>query len=325
MSFQWPVMLGLLALLPVLAALYLWALRRRPRQPVRYTQVGLLAQAAAHGGHWRRHLPAALFGLSLAAVILALARPIAPLPVPASRVTVMLSIDVSRSMLADDMPPSRLEAAKTAAKEFVHALPAGVKVGVVTFSSFATLVIPPTADRQRVLDAIDLLNVEAATAIGDGLLEALWALPGRVRPSEPFTRAQPPQEPVLPGTVVLLSDGQSNRGVIPQDAAQIAREQQVKVYTVGIGTPEGTFLTLGGRSIWVRLDEDTLREIAEITGGVYYRVTRAPELQQVYRRLGRVIGWDSKPTEVSAISAGVAALLAVAAIGLSLFSINRFA
>jgi len=322
MTFQWPVMLGVLAVLPVLTALYLWVLRRRPRQHVRFTQVGLLAQAAAQGGQWRRHGPAALFGLALTAIILSLARPIAPLPVPASRVTVMLSIDVSRSMLADDMRPSRLEAAKTAAKEFVQALPAGVKVGVVTFSSFATLVIPPTTDRQRVLEAIDLLNVEAATAIGDGLLEALWALPGRVRPADPTARPRPPAEPVLPATIVLLSDGQSNRGVIPQDAAQVAREQQVKVYTVGIGTPEGTFLTLGGRSIWVRLDEDTLREIAEITGGLYYRVTRAVELQQVYRRLGRVIGWDSKPTEVSAISAGVAALFAVAAIGLSLFSIR---
>ncbi len=324
MSFQWPAMLGLLLLLPALGGLYVWVLRRRPRQPVRYTQVALLAQAVAHGGRWRRHLPAALFGLSLAAVIISLARPIAPLPVPASRTTVMLSIDVSRSMLADDMPPSRLEAAKTSAKEFVQALPAGVKVGVVTFSSFATLILPPTADRQRVLEAIDLLNVEAATAIGDGLLEAVWALPGRVRPTQPFVHPAPPQEPVLPGTVVLLSDGQSNRGVVPQDAAQIAREQQVKVYTVGIGTPEGTFLTLGGRSIWVRLDEDTLREIAEITGGLYYRVTRALELRQVYRRLGRVVGWDSKPTEVSAISAGVAAVLALASIGLSLFSVHRF-
>ncbi len=324
MSFQWPALLGLLVLIPALGGVYVWQLRRRPRQPVRYTRVRLLATAAAHGGRWGRHLPAGLLGLALAAIIFSVARPIAPLPVPASRTTVMLSIDVSRSMLADDMPPSRLEAAKTSAKEFVQALPAGMKVGVVTFSSFATLVIAPTADRQRVLEAIDLLNVEAATAIGDGLLEAIWALPGRVRPSEPFTHPRPPQDPVLPGTVVLLSDGQSNRGVIPQDAAQIAREQQVKVYTVGIGTPEGTFLTLGGRSIWVRLDEDTLREIAEITGGLYYRVTRAPELRQVYRRLGRVVGWDSKPTEVSAIPAGAAALLAMVAVGLSLFRVNRF-
>jgi len=262
-------------------------------------------------------------GLALIAIIFSLARPVAPMPVPASRTTVMLSIDVSRSMLADDMPPSRLEAAKTSAKEFVQMLPGGVKVGVVTFSSFATLVLSPTADRQRVRDAIDLLNAEAATAIGDGLLEAVWSLPGRDRPSEPFARPQPPHEPVLPGIVVLLSDGQSNRGVIPQEAAQIARDQQVKVYTVGIGTPEGTFLTLGGRSIWVRLDEDTLREIAEITGGLYYRVTRAQELRDVYRRLGRTVGWDSKPTEVSAIPAGLAALLTMAAIGLSLFSVHR--
>lgn len=323
MSFQWPVMLSLLILIPAIGGLYLWVLRRRPRQVVRHTQVALLAQAVTRGGRWRRHLPAALLGLALIAVILSLARPVAPLPVPANRTTVMLSIDVSRSMLADDMAPSRLEAAKTSAQEFVHVLPAGVKVGLVTFSSFATLVLPPTGDRQRVREAIDLLNVEAATAIGDGLLEAVWALPGRIRPTEPLGRAQPPREPVLPGIVVLLSDGQSNRGAIPQEAAQVARGQLVKVYTVGIGTPEGTFLSLGGRSIWVRLDEDTLREIAEITGGSYYRVTRAAELRDVYRRLGRTVGWDSKPTEVSAIPAGFAALLMVAAIGLSQLSVYR--
>ncbi len=324
MSFQWPAMLGLLVLVAAMVAFYVWALRRHPRHPVRHTQVGLLALAVAQGGRWHRHLPAGLFGLSLVALVIAIARPIAPLPAPDNRTTVMLSIDVSRSMLADDMPPSRLEAAKVAAKEFVQALPNGMKVGVVTFSSFATLIVPPTADRRRVLEAIDLLTVESATAIGDGLLEALWALPGRVRPTQPYVHPHPPQEPVLPGTVVLLSDGQSNRGTVPQDAAQIAREQQVKVYTVGIGTPEGTFLTLGGRSIWVRLDEDTLREVAEITGGLYFRVTRAMELRQVYARLGRVVGWESKPTEVSAIPAAVAALLATGALAVSLLRVNRF-
>ncbi|MDQ7820774.1 MAG: VWA domain-containing protein [Armatimonadota bacterium] len=322
MTWQWPVMLvGLLAL-PALAAAYAAALRRPPRNPVAYTRVSLVARAAA-AGRWRRHLPAALVGASLAAVILALARPVAPLPVPAVQTTVVLSIDVSRSMLADDLPPTRMEAAKAAAREFVLGLPRGLKVGVVTFSSYATLLVPPTADRGRVVQAIEMLSTEFATAIGDGLVEAVYALPGRQRPASPFQPPPPPAEGAPPGTVVLLSDGQSNRGVPPQDAARIAREQGVTVYTVGIGTPEGTFLNLGGRAIWVRLDEDTLREMAEITGGAYYHARSAAELRRVYRRLSRAIGWEARPTEVTALAAGAAALLLVAAVGLSLATVHR--
>lgn len=323
MTFQWPVMLLLLAALPLLAALYAWALRRPAHQPVAHTQVEVLAQAVAASVRWRRHLPAALVAVSLATVIFSLARPVAPMPVPAVQNTVMLSIDVSRSMLADDLPPSRIEAAKAAAKEFIYILPRGLKVGLVTFSSYATLIVPPTAERTRVLEAIDLLSVEFATAIGDGLLEAVWALPGRQRPSSPLAPAPPPQPPVPPGSIVLLSDGQSNRGALPQDAARIAREQEVKVYTVGVGTPEGTFLNLGGRSIWVRLDEDTLREIAEITGGAYYHATSSMELRRAYRRLSRDIGWESRPTEVSALAAGAAALLLVGAVSVSLLRVHR--
>lgn len=323
MTFQWPALLLVLLLLPGLVVVYVWALRRPPRQPVRHTQVAVLAQAVAASGRWRRHLPAALTGLALAAATVAIARPVAPMPVPASQNTVVLSIDVSRSMLASDLPPTRMEAAKAAAKEFVQALPRGIKVGLVTFSSYATVIVPPTADRSRVLEAIDLLTTEFATAIGDGLLEAVWALPGRQRPASPFEPAPAPKPPVVPGTVVLLSDGQSNRGALPQDAARIAREQEVKVYTVGIGTPEGTFLNLGGRSIWVRLDEDTLREMAEITGGSYFRARSALELRRVYRQLGRVIGWESKPTEVGALASAAAALLLVGALGASLLGVNR--
>jgi len=323
MTFQWPIMLVGLAAVPLLAALYVWALRRPARRSVSYTQVEMLAQALVVSGRWTRHFPGVLVALSLAAVILSLGRPVAPMPVPAVQNTVMLSIDVSRSMLADDLPPNRIEAAKAAAKEFVRILPRGLKVGLVTFSSYATLIVPPTTERTRILEAIDLLSTEFATAIGDGLLEAVWALPGRQRPSSPLAPAPVPQPPVPSGSIVLLSDGQSNRGALPQDAARIAREQEVKVYTVGIGTPEGTFLNLGGRSIWVRLDEDTLREVAEITGGTYYHATSTSELRRVYRRLSRDIGWESRPTEVSGLLAGAAALLLAGAVGVSLLRVHR--
>ena len=325
MTFQWPPMLGLLALVPLLAALYRWVLRRPRRDAVRYTQVALLALALRSGRTWRRHVPAGLVGLALVLIIIALARPVAPMPVPSSQNTVVLSIDVSRSMLATDLPPTRMEAAKLAAKEFVESLPRGLRVGLVTFSSYAQTVVQPTADRARVLEAISLLTTEYATAIGDGLVEAVYALPGRERPVDSMGTPAPPRPPVIPGTIVLLSDGQSNRGVVPQDAARIARDQQAKVYTVGIGTPEGTFLNLGGRNIWVRLDEDTLREMAEIGGGSYYHARSVSELRQVYRRLSRVIGWETRPTEVSALAAGLAAALLVGALTASILSVHRLA
>lgn len=325
MTFTWPPLLSLLVLVPLLAVLYRWILRRPRRDTVRYTQVGVLAEALRRARPWRRHVPAGLLALAFMMTIFALARPIAPMPVPSTRNTVILSIDVSRSMLATDLPPNRMEAAKMTAQDFVRSLPRGMKVGLVTFSSYAQTIVPPTADRARVLDAIGLLTTEYATAIGDGLIEAVYALPGRERPSTFGDPPPPPREPVIPATIVLLSDGQSNRGVVPQEAARIARDQHVKVYTVGIGTPEGTFLNLGGRNIWVRLDEDTLREMAEIGGGSYYRAQSIGELRQAYRRLSRSVGWETRPTEVSALAAGLAAAFLVAAFAFSALSVHRLA
>ena len=323
MTFEWPTMLlGLAVLLP-LVLLYLRLLGRRPRRAVLIPNVGLLAQAAAYHSRWRRWVPPALYLLALVAIIVGLARPVAPLPVPARGGVVVLSIDVSRSMLAEDLTPSRIEAAKQAAREFVRALPGGFRVGLVTFSSYATTVVPPTPDHAKVLDAIDLLTTEFATAIGDGLLEAVWNLPGRVRPLSSGAPPPPPPGPLPPGVVVLMSDGQSNRGTLPLEAARIARDLQVKVYAIGVGTPEGTFLTIGGRSIWVRLDEETLRGIAETTGAAYYRTTNAGELRRVYRQLSREIGWERRPTEVTAMAAGAALAFVVAAVAASMLFVNR--
>jgi len=325
LTFHWPALLWSLLLIPLLVLGYLRAFRRPTRHPVEFPNTALLAAAMARAGRFRRHLPAALYLAGMALLLAALARPVAPLPVPSNKVTVVLSIDVSRSMLAQDIRPTRMEAAKTAARDFVRALPAGLRVGLVTFSSYATLIVPPTADHARVIEAIDLLTTEFATAIGDGLLEAVWALPGRVRLVDPAAPPATPTQPLAPATVVLLSDGQSNRGVLPHDAARIAREQQVKVYTVGVGTPEGTFLNLGGRSIWVRLDEETLREMAEITGGNYYRTTSAAALRQAYRHLGRLIGWERAPTELTNLIAAFAGVLLLAALWHSFLTIRQVA
>ncbi|MER3455733.1 MAG: magnesium chelatase [candidate division GAL15 bacterium] len=322
-SFLWPAALWGLGLLPLLAWVYARALHGRSRRALTHSRVPLLAEPARTSRPWRGHLPAGVFGLALAAVILALARPVAPMPVPAAHVNVVLALDVSRSMLAEDVRPNRLEATKTAAVEFVRTLPRNARVGLVSFSSYATLLVPPTADHGRVIEAIRALEAEFATAIGDGLLEAVWALPGRVRPSSPTAPPPPPSERLPPGVVVLMSDGQSNRGISPTEAARVARDQQVKVYTVGVGTPEGTFLNIGGRPIWVRLDEETLREVAAVTDGTYFHASSTHELRRVYRNLGRTIGWDRKPTEVSSVAAASGAVLLVASLAISLLWLHR--
>ena len=327
MTFLWPAALVLYLLVPALIAWYVWLLRRPSRTRVRYSSLDLVAKAAAAGKPWRRHVPAALYLLTLCAVIFTLARPMAPVPVPDDRTVVMLSIDVSRSMMAHDVVPTRIEAAKKAAVEFVRAFPRGAKVGLVSFSSYATLVTPPTDDHERVIQAINGLALEFATAIGDGLLEAVYALPGRARPENGLTPTVPGPPPspdrLAPATVVLLSDGQSNRGTPPEDAAIVARQLRVRVYTVGLGSPEGTFLELGGRSIFVRLDEETLKGIAQMTGGTYQRVSSTTELSRVYTRLGRSIGWERKPTEISGLTSVVVAGLFVLTMAVSLFWLHR--
>ncbi|HEX4836012.1 MAG TPA: VWA domain-containing protein [bacterium] len=328
MKFLWPAALLLYLAVPVLAGGYVWMLRRPARERVRYPRIDLVARAAAAGGRWRRHVPAVLYLVALCGVIFTLARPVAPVPVPDNRTAVMLSMDVSRSMMAHDVVPTRLDAAKKAAVQFVRTLPRGAKVGLVSFSSYATLISPPTDDHDRVIQAINNLNLEFATAIGDGLLEALYALPGRQRSDNAVTPGLPPAPPenadrLPPATVVLLSDGQSNRGTSPEDAANAARLMRVRVYTVGLGSPEGTFLELGGRSIFVRLDEETLKQIAEVTGGEYWRVSSTTELSRVYTRLGRSIGWERRAVEVSGLASVAVAGLFVATLAVSLLWMRR--
>lgn len=312
LTFVWPVFLWALVLIPLLAAGYLRLIRRPSREPVLFSTTATLI--AAWRGNRLRHAPAALLAAGVAALVFALARPVAPLPVPADRSAIILSMDISGSMRSADIHPSRLQAAQAAAKAFLQSLPPRVRVGLVVFAGFATVLAPPGTDRERIAGLIDGVSMARRTAIGEGLIEAVAALPGRSRPAPDGTLPPPPPGRLPPGFVVLLSDGRSNAGIDPLLAAEVAAQQQVTVYTVGVGQPvtPSNAWTIGGP-----MDEETLQAIATRTGGTYFHASSAQGLHDIYRALARSLGWERRPTEVSAIAAAVAAALIVAALAAS--------
>ena len=312
LTFAWPAFLWALLSLPLLATGYARLLRRASRYAVIFSTTTALI--AAHRPSRLRHLPPMLLAISLALLMVSAARPVLPLPVPANRSAIMLALDVSGSMRSTDISPSRLEAAKSSAKAFLRSLPASVRAGLVVFAGYTALLAPPGTEHARIEALIDGVSTARRTAIGDGLIEAVAALPGRVRPNADGTLPALPATPLPPGMVVLLSDGRSNAGIDPLLAADLAAQQQVTVYTVGVGarvTPDNAW-TIGGT-----LDEETLQAMASRTGGTYYHASSARGLHDVYRKLARSLGWERRPTEVSAAVAGLAALLLAAALAVS--------
>ena len=284
MNLSWPGMLWLLLLVPVLVAGYLRSWKRRQKAVRRHAGLFQVRDAAGYGPGFRRHVPAALFLLGLTVSIVALARPSVRIVLPAHRGTVVLSVDISGSMRARDIKPTRMQAVKDAAEGFVNAQPRGVRIGVVAFSGTALLVQAPTTDKTKVLAAIDRLGPQMFTAIGSGLLAALDAIfpPQETEapdsPNAPLAHALPDFEPpvVAPGSyssaaVILLSDGQSNQGPDPLDAADKAARLGIRVFTIGVGTKEGVDLSFGGFTFHAILDEPTLQKIAQITGAATSR------------------------------------------------------
>ena len=298
-TFLWPGLLWGLLLVPAVLALYVRLLRRALPESLPHPYTPVAAIAASRGNRFTRYLPAALLLLALTATVVAVARPVVLLPVPADRSAIILAIDSSGSMRSQDVLPTRLDAAKAAAKDFVAALPDRVRVGLVMFGGYALLLVPPVTDHPRILEAIDGLGFVRRTAIGEGLLEAVVALPERFRP---------------PGVVILLSDGRSNTGIDPLEAAEIARRQEVTVYTIGVGqpfTPDNVY-TIGGS-----LDEYTLKEIARLTGGTYHHASSAEALRSVYQKLARTVGWERRLQEAGALGATLAAVILLAALAFS--------
>jgi Ca-activated chloride channel family protein len=312
LTFIDPGKLWLLLLVPALIAAYVLLQRRRRSYTMRFTNLELLAAVAPKRPGLKRHIPAVAMLLALLFLAGALARPTVERPVPKEQAGVLLVIDVSLSMAATDIAPDRITAAKTAAIDFIKALPAELKVGVVAFSELSALVSPLSHDRQQTELAVDSLAPVGGTAIGEGLFTALEEI-GRVG-SESTAKA--------PASVLLLSDGKWNRGRSPEDAATQAKAMNVKVFTVGLGT-QGATLDLAGQRIPVDLDETELRTIAETTGGTYSRSADAESLREVYRGLGSVLGFEKEQQEVTAVAAGIAAALLVIAALASLIWFQR--
>ncbi len=347
-TFLWPQFLWLLLALPMLVLLYWWLLRRKKRTALRYANLAIVREAMGRGPGWRRHVPPVLMLLAFAAMLLASARPMASIALPSTQQTIILAMDVSGSMRAEDVQPNRLVASQNAAKAFLADLPRHVKVGIVAFAGAAQVVQPVTLSREDLNTAIDKFQLQRATAIGSAIVVSLSELfpDQRIsltdmtysRNADPFAprgRAidQPrgeekPFQPVEPGSygsaaIILLTDGQRTTGVDTAEAAKMAAERGVRVYTVGVGTVEGEIIGFEGWSMRVRLDEETLKDVARTTKGEYYYAGTAENLKQVYQSLSTKLTVEKKETEVAGLLALVASVLALTAATLSLLWFNR--
>ena len=345
MTFMWPHLLWLLLALPLLVALYAWLLRRKKKLALRFASLSIVREAMGTGPSVRRHIPPMLFLLAIAAMLLAAARPFAVVTLPMQQETIMLAMDVSGSMRATDVLPSRIVAAQNAAKAFLADLPRGVKVGIVAFAGSAQVAQIPTLNREDLVSAIDRFQLQRGTAIGNGLVLSLATLfpdagidlasmaYGRER-TRGVSIDQPAKEdkksfvPVAPGSytsgaIILLTDGQRTTGVDSLEAAKMAADRGVRVYTVGVGTVTGETIGFEGWSMRVKLDEETLKAIAAKTQADYFYAGTAADLKKVYETLSSRLTVEKKETEISGLLALAAAVLAVISASLSMLWFNR--
>ena len=350
MTFLWPQFLWLLLALPLLIVLYLWLLRRKKKNVLRYASLSIVREAMGKGQSVRRHIPPVLFLLSIAAMLVASSRPFAVVTLPSDQQTIMLAMDVSGSMRATDVKPNRLVASQDAAKAFLAELPRNVRVGIVAFAGTAAVVQPPTLSREDLIAAIDKFQLQRGTAIGNGIVVSMSELfpeagidiaslqTGRDRQrgigiDQPAASGKDGKEkkpfvPVAPGSytsaaIILLTDGQRTTGVDSMDAAKLAADRGVRIYTVGIGTVDGETIGFEGWSMRVKLDEETLKGIARNTQAEYFYAGTAADLKKVYESLSSRLTVVKKETEISGLLALVAAALALLSAGLSLAWFNR--
>lgn len=327
MTFIWLPMLVLLVLVPVFVVAYLRLQSRRRRLAASYSRFGA-AQSATGGAGPRRHLPSALFLVALTILIVALARPQATVSLPQLEGTVILAFDVSNSMGANDMKPTRLQAAKSAARAFVRRQPLGVQIGVVAFSDAGFSVQAPTGDKDVVLAAINRLSLQRGTALARGIEASLKAIAvGTGQILSLSTRTQTPT-PVPQGThgsavIVLLSDGENNQAPDPLAMARTAAQRGVRIYTVGVGSPAGATLHIDGFTVHSQLDESMLRQIAQLTGGTYYNAQSAADLRAIYSKLNPQLVIKPQKMEITSLFAGAGIVVLMLGGTLSLLWLGR--
>lgn len=364
MQFLWSPFLWSLLLVPALVGLYAWLLRRRGKYALRYPSLSLVRPALDRRARWRRYIPPALFFIALALMLFALARPVAVIRTPRQEGIIILALDSSISMRANDMDPTRFEAARRAAHAFIDKRAPGTAIGIVTFAGNAVILQLPTTKDADLHAALNRLTLQRGTAIGSGILTSLDAIaisfqgepaatgslgaaptasPGAPSTPEPVPTLPPvPPGTNIPAIIVLLTDGQNRNGPDPVESAQTAFERGVRVYTVGIGSRDGGTIPggLGGApnsgalgqgngrvfggannnpgGFFVReLDEDTLRAIADATGGEYFYAPTTDELTRVYSNLGLNLVLRVEKSELTAYISAVAAFLLVIALALS--------
>jgi Ca-activated chloride channel family protein len=348
MTFLWPAMLWLGALIPVVVAAYVLMQRRRKKQALRFARLALIRDAQGRAPRLRRHLPPVLMLLALALMIVAIARPASVISLPYQYETVILAIDASGSMRAADVAPTRIAAARAAARNFIAEQPRNTRIGVVSFAATASIVQAPTLNRDDIVAALDRIQLQKGTAIGSAILVSLKLIfpdvefdlrsanprPGGGRESQrgasldPTPNAKTPADKPSPGSfksaaIVLLTDGQTTAGPDPFEAARMAAERGVRVFTVGVGTVAGEVLGAEGWSMRVRLDEDALKNIAETTRAEYFHAGTATDLSGIYQALTARLVFEKRATEITALFAAAAAVLALLSGLLSMLWFNR--
>ena len=360
--FVWPWALFALLVLPLTVGTYLWLRRRKRKYAVTYASLSLIREARPERSRWRRILPAALLLASMVSLVFALARPQAVVSVDRSQTSIILTLDVSRSMCSTDVAPNRLGAAQAAARRFVDEQPSGTRIGIVAFAGTSELLVPPTTDTQKLKDAINGLTTSNGTLIGNGLLTSIDALarvnseiaPSTLKLSVADKRKQRFVSKYVPDIVVLLTDGAATGGVPPRDAAHQAADRRVRVYTIGFGTanpsslvctaqqlgadaggppfgggggfgPGGNFSGgFGGRpGHFLEIDQGTLRAVAKITGGTYSPRGERGQLVRVFQNLPKRVETQKEEHELTVYLVGLGAILAMGAMGLSLWW-NRY-
>ena len=354
MSFLASQMLWFLAAVPVLLAAYVLMLRYKNKVALRYASLDLVKQAQGPGSRFRRHVPPALFLLGLTLLIGAFGRPTALVTLPSQRETIILSMDISGSMRASDVAPKRITAAQSAARDFINEQPPGARIGLVAFSTSAMEMQAPTLSREDLLAAVDRLEPQRFTAVGSGILVALKSIfpdadidvggfrgdQGRSEMGRggrlggvPLGKTAPapanaPPMPVAPGSyknaiIILMSDGSTNAGADPIEAARMAANRGVRIFTVGFGTESGGVVAFEGRTMQVRLDEETLKQVADITRGAYFRAGSGAELKDIYKTLTTKLVMETQKTEITALFAAAAVILTGLAALLSMLWFGR--